>query len=47
MPQGLLRIQAYPKIHCTLMTKTEGMLIPPSPPKVVGEVVLNRVIDIR
>lgn len=28
MPQGLLRIQAYPKILCTLMTKTDGMLIP-------------------
>lgn len=31
MPQGLLRIQAYPKIHCTLMTKTDVMLIPLPP----------------
>lgn len=33
MPQGLLRIPAYLKIHCTPMTKTEGMLIPLSTPK--------------
>lgn len=33
MPQGLLRKQAYLKLHCTLMTKTEGMMITLSTPK--------------
>ncbi len=33
MPQGLLRKKAYLKFHCTLMTKTEGMMIPLSTPK--------------